>query len=57
MTYSDWIVILLLLLAVVFVLASMVRQRKKGECAGGCSGCPHSKSCGLNEERKEEESL
>lgn len=29
------------LVLIVFAVRHIIRQRKAGGCAGGCSGCPH----------------
>lgn len=44
---ADIVVCALLLAAVIFAVASMVRDKKKGNsrCGGSCSGCPLSGSC------------
>ena len=35
----NWIVGGLLAIAVVFVIRYLIRQQRRGECAGGCGGC------------------
>lgn len=36
-----------ILAAVGFVVRSMVNDRKKGGCHGGCSGCPSQRTCSV----------
>lgn len=33
-----------------FIVIKMIRDKKKrkGSCAGGCAGCPHSSGCDYN---------
>lgn len=36
-----------ILAAMGFVVRSMVNDRKKGGCHGGCSGCPSQRTCSV----------
>ena len=39
------VVAAIVLLAVVLIVANMVRARKKGGCGSACSGCPNAGIC------------
>ena len=46
--YGDILVLLVLGLIVGWIIAGMIRKKKKGTCCGcsGCKGCAMSGSCG-----------
>ena len=48
MTVGDYIILAVIAAAVFFAVRSLVRQRKRGGCGcgcSGCSGCPMNGSC------------
>ncbi len=45
MTFGDIVVLSVIALVVAFVIAGMVRDKKKGKHCGGCSGCAGCSSC------------
>ena len=44
MSAIDYGILAGLALAVVFIIISMARRKKR--CKGGCAGCPYSGQCG-----------
>lgn len=52
MNAGDVIILLIVALCIFFAVRSIVKQRKKGGCSCGCSGCnacPNSMNCNKNE--------
>jgi len=47
MNGTLWTILIAAALVTLGVLAvrSLLKDRKKGGCSGGCAGCPHSGSC------------
>ncbi len=56
MTVGDYIILAVIAAAVFFAVRSLVRQRKRGGCGcgcSGCSGCPMNGNCSKRRLQKE----
>lgn len=45
MNIYDIIILVCIALGLVLAVRSTLKQKKKGDCCGNCSGCPKNKSC------------
>ena len=47
MTWIDYVIIAVLALAVLGIIAYLIKQKRQGKsgCGCGCGGCPHASAC------------
>lgn len=47
MTWIDYVIIAVLAVAVLGIIAYLVKEKRKGKsgCGCGCGGCPHANAC------------
>ena len=47
MTFVDYMIIAVLAVAVLGIIAYLVKEKRKGKtgCGCGCGGCPHANAC------------
>ena len=45
MNFWDVLIIAVIAAAVFFAVRAVVKQKKKGQCSCGCSGCPGGVNC------------
>lgn len=49
--FASMVVLLLLSVLVFFAVRSMVRNKRKGQCVGGCAHCSAADACGAVRDR------
>ena len=47
MTWIDYVIIAVLAVAVLGIIAYLVKEKRRGKsgCGCGCGGCPHANAC------------
>ena len=47
MTFIDYMIIAVLAVAVLGIIAYLIKQKRQGKtgCGCGCGGCPHANAC------------